>query len=306
MNKYEKAATGAVALMLVAGAAIFLYAPTDYLQGPVQRIFYLHVSSAIAAYGCFAVVLVGGIIYLRAENPVADRFARAGAIVGLVFTTVTLVMGMLWAKPIWNTFWTWDARLTSTLVLWMIYAGYLLVRRLADPGRQSARLAAVVGIFGFIDVPVVHFSVTWWRTVPPGPIIVHDALPPPMRSRRVFATRALTARSRWSARSPSCPTSGRICRRAISPGQCRLIDFRYAPPSSTGSCRSSSCSATASSTLEWRSGARFSRVEERSPGTCFASRPARGHARCRASSVPSISASCRPRQSFGLCSIARQ
>jgi len=146
----------------------------------VQRIFYLHVSSAIAAYGCFAVVLVGGIIYLRTENPVADRFARAGAIVGLLFTTVTLVMGMLWAKPIWNTFWTWDARLTSTLVLWMIYAGYLLVRRLADPGRQSARLAAVVGIFGFIDVPVVHFSVTWWRTVHPGPIIVNDALPPEM------------------------------------------------------------------------------------------------------------------------------
>ena len=180
MNRYEKAAAGAVALMLLAAGAIFLYAPTDALQGPVQRIFYLHVSSAIAAYGCFAVVLVGGIIYLRTENPVADRFARAGAIVGLLFTTVTLVMGMLWAKPIWNTFWTWDARLTSTLVLWMIYAGYLLVRRLADPGRQSARLAAVVGIFGFIDVPVVHFSVTWWRTVHPGPIIVNDALPPEM------------------------------------------------------------------------------------------------------------------------------
>src|SRR5437763_11635444 len=180
MNRYEKAGAGAVALMLVAGSAIFLYAPTDYLQGPVQRIFCLHVSSAIAAYGCFAVVLVGGIIYLRAENPVADRFARAGALVGLVFTTVTLVMGMLWAKPIWGTFWTWDARLTSTLVLWMIYAGYLLVRRLSDPGRQSARLAAVVGIFGFIDVPVVHFSVTWWRTQHPGPIIVNDALPPQM------------------------------------------------------------------------------------------------------------------------------
>ena len=169
-----------------AGAAIFFFAPTDYLQGPVQRIFYLHVSAAIAAYGCFAVVLVGGIIFLRTENPVADRFARAGALVGLVFTTVTLVMGMLWAKPIWGTFWTWDARLTSTLVLWMIYAGYLLVRRLSDPGRQSARLAAVVGIFGFIDVPVVHFSVTWWRTQHPGPIIVNDALPPQMLATFLF------------------------------------------------------------------------------------------------------------------------
>jgi heme exporter protein C len=122
---------------------------------------------------------------------VADRFARAGALVGLVFTTVTLVMGMLWAKPIWGTYWTWDARLTSTLVLWIIYAGYLLVRRLAEPGRQGARFAAVVGIFGFIDVPVVHFSVTWWRTVHPGPIIVNDALPPEMLA-TFFFTMACT------------------------------------------------------------------------------------------------------------------
>src|SRR5690348_2042993 len=107
MNKFEKAGAGAVALMLLAGAAIFFYAPTDYLQGVVQRIFYLHVSSAIAAYGCFAVVLVGGLIYLRNESAAADRFARAGAVVGVVFTTVTLVMGSLWAKPIWGTFWTW-------------------------------------------------------------------------------------------------------------------------------------------------------------------------------------------------------
>ena len=191
MNKYEKAAAAAVVLMLAAGAAIFLYAPTDALQGPVQRIFYLHVSAAIAAYGCFAVVLVGGAIYLRNGSLVADRFARAGALVGLVFTTVTLVMGMLWAKPIWGTFWTWDARLTSTLVLWIIYAGYLMVRRLAEPGRQAARFAAVVGIFGFIDVPVVHFSVTWWQTVHPGPIIVNDALPPEMLA-TFFLTMAFT------------------------------------------------------------------------------------------------------------------
>jgi len=180
MSRHERWAAVAVGLMVVAGAAIFLYAPTDYLQGPVQRIFYLHVSSAIAAYGCFTVVLIGGLVYLRRESLVADRFARAGAVVGVVFTTVTLVMGMLWAKPIWGTYWTWDARLTSTLVLWMIYAGYLLVRRLADPGRQAARIAAVVGIFGFVDVPVVHFSVTWWRTQHPGPVVVNDALPPEM------------------------------------------------------------------------------------------------------------------------------
>src|SRR5438876_7832180 len=180
MNRFERAAAVAVLLMLLAAGAIFVYAPTDALQGPVQRIFYLHVSSAIAAYGCFAVVLVGGIIYLRNGSLAADRFARAGALVGVVFTTVTLVMGMLWAKTVWGAFWVWDARLTSTLVLWIIYAGYLLVRRLADPGRQAARFAAVVGIFGFVDVPVVHFSVTWWRTQHPGPIIVNDALPAQM------------------------------------------------------------------------------------------------------------------------------
>jgi heme exporter protein C len=186
MNKFEKWSLAAVGLMLVAGAAIFFYAPTDALQGPVQRIFYLHVASAIAAYGAFAVVLVGGLIYLRKENVVADRFARAGALVGVVFTTVTLVMGMLWARPVWGAYWAWDARLTSTLVLWIIYAGYLLVRRLAEPGRQAARIGAVVGIFGFVDVPVVHFSVTWWRTQHPGPVIANDALPPEMLGTFLF------------------------------------------------------------------------------------------------------------------------
>lgn len=180
MTRYEKAAAAAAALMAVAAVFIFIYAPEDALQHQAQRIFYLHVSSAIAAYGCFAVVLLGGIVYLWKDSWAADRLARAGALVGVIFTTVTLVMGMLWAKPIWGTFWTWDARLTSTLVLWIIYAGYLMVRRLAEPGRQAARFAAVVGIFGFVDVPVVHFSVTWWNTVHPGPVVINDALPPPM------------------------------------------------------------------------------------------------------------------------------
>lgn len=173
-------ALAAVSAMLLAAGMIFLYAPADALQGPVQRIFYLHVSSGLAAFASFAVVLVGGVVYLRRESATADRIARAGALVGLVLTTVTLLMGMLWAKPIWGAFWTWDARLTSTVVLWMIYAGYLLVRRLAAPGRQAARFAAVVGIFGFIDVPIVYFSVTWWRTQHPGPVIATDALPPEM------------------------------------------------------------------------------------------------------------------------------
>lgn len=186
MNKYEKAAAGAVLLMLLAGAAIFFYAPTDWLQGPVQRIFYLHVSSAIAAFVCFTVVLVGGVVFLRNESYAADRWARSGALVGVIFTTVTLVMGSLWAKSVWGAFWVWDARLTSTLVLWIIYAGYLLVRRMAEPGRQAARIASAVGIFGFIDVPIVYFSVNWWVTQHPGPVIINDALPPQMLATFLF------------------------------------------------------------------------------------------------------------------------
>lgn len=180
MTRYTRLTGAAVLLMLVAAAMIFIYAPEDYLQKEPQRIFYLHVSTAIAAFACFAVVLVASGIYLRKESAAADRLARAAALVGVVLTTVTLVMGSIYAKAIWGVFWTWDARLTSTLVLWIIYAGYLLLRSLAEPGRQAARFAAVVGIFGFVDVPIVYFSVTWWRTQHPGPVIVSDALPPQM------------------------------------------------------------------------------------------------------------------------------
>jgi heme exporter protein C len=180
MTRYTKLAGLSVLAMLAAGALIFFYAPEDYLQKEPQRIFYLHVSAAIAAFACFAVVLGASAVYLRTESARADRLARAAALVGVVLTTVTLVMGMLYAKPIWGVFWTWDARLTSTLVLWIIYSGYLLMRRLAEPGRQAARFAAVIGIFGFVDVPIVYFSVNWWRTQHPGPVIVTDALPPAM------------------------------------------------------------------------------------------------------------------------------
>jgi heme exporter protein C len=186
MTRYYRASGAAVVLMLAAAGMIFLFAPEDALQHQVQRIFYLHVSSAIAAYGCFVVVLLGSIGYLWKDSLVADRFARAGALTGVVFTSVTLVMGMLWAEPVWGRFWTWDARLTSTLVLWIVYAGYLMVRQLAAPGRQAARFAAVVGIFGFLDVPIVHFSVTWWRTVHPGPVVINDALPPEMLATFLF------------------------------------------------------------------------------------------------------------------------
>lgn len=185
-NRTLYALTGvAVVAVLAAAGMIFLYAPEDALQGPVQRIFYVHVSSALAAYLCFGLALVGSVLYLWRESLRGDRLARAAALVGLVFTTNTFVLGMIWAKPIWN--WdpskTWDARLTSTAVLWVVYAGYLLVRRFATPGRPAMRLAAVVGIVGFVDVPVVHYSVQWWRTLHPGPLVDASGgpqLPPEM------------------------------------------------------------------------------------------------------------------------------
>ena len=167
--------------LLGAGAMIFLYAPPDVLQGDVQRIFYLHVSAAITAYAAFAVVLLGSVLYLWRERLWADRMARAAAQVGLLFTSVCLVMGSLWGAYSWGTYWQWgDARLDSTLVLWLVYSAYLLLRRVAPAGRTAARLAAVVGIVGFVDIPIVHFSVTWWRTLHPGPILEEQALPASM------------------------------------------------------------------------------------------------------------------------------
>lgn len=169
----RNASIAAALLLALAMFMDFVYAPQDDLQGPVQRIFYVHVSSAIAAYVCFALVLVGGVLYLWRGSEQADRVARAAAPVGLLFTSVTFGMGSVWAKSIWGWDPTkpWDARLTSTAVLWVVYAGYILVRRFAAPGRSAARLSAIVGIVGFVDVPVVHFSVQWWRTLHPGPII---------------------------------------------------------------------------------------------------------------------------------------
>jgi heme exporter protein C len=181
MTREEK--LGVVALVAMAAAAGFIVlAPQDTVQGPVQKIFYLHVATAIAAYACFAAVLAGSVGYLWRSSIRLDRLARASAPVGLVMTCVTLSMGTIWANPIWG--WdptlTWDARFTSTVVLGVIYAGYVLVRRLSSPGPESARFAAVVGIIGFIDVPIVHFSVTWWKTLHPGPVIATNQLPAEM------------------------------------------------------------------------------------------------------------------------------
>lgn len=160
-----------VAFGIAALAMIVGFAPTDKVQGVVQRIFYFHVPMAWVAYLAFGVVLVASVAYLWKRDTRWDTVARASVEIGVVFTTLVLITGSLWGKPIWNTWWTWDGRLTSTLVLWFIYVGYIMLRAYTPDPERAARLSAVLGIVGFIDIPIIHFSVQWWRTLHPEPII---------------------------------------------------------------------------------------------------------------------------------------
>jgi len=156
-----------VAMVFAAVAALGL-APREASMGDVQRLFYFHMPSAWIALGpAFTCVFAFGIAYLVTGKLAYDRVAGAAAEIGVLFTTITLVTGPLWAKPAWGVFWTWEPRLTTTLILWFIYVGYLLLRAVAPPGHRRARLAAVYGIVGWVDVPVVFLSLWWWRTVHP-------------------------------------------------------------------------------------------------------------------------------------------
>jgi heme exporter protein C len=162
----------AVGSMVIVFALVFWWVPLEAIQGYPQKIFYIHVPSAWVMYAAFGVVFASSILYLWKRTSLWDIFARCAAEVGFLFTTLALATGMLWGKPIWGTFWTWDARLTSTLILWFIYGGYMLVRAFARPDAEVARLAAVVGIIGFLDVPIIHLSVLWWRTLHPQPVVM--------------------------------------------------------------------------------------------------------------------------------------
>ena len=145
-----------------------LWAPTEAVMGDVQRIFYFHMPSAWLALGPgFTVVFVCSIMYLVTKDLKYDRIAAASAEIGVMFTTITLVTGPLWARPIWGAYWTWDARLTTTLVLWFIYVAYLMLRSSSAAGHKRARLSAVFGIVGWVDVPIVFMSIRWWRTIHP-------------------------------------------------------------------------------------------------------------------------------------------
>ncbi len=165
-----------VAALMIWGFYQAMYvAPNDAMQGEIFRIIYYHVPSAIVAFVFFFVSLFGSIGYLawRRSNPAvaqkADAWALAGAEVGIVFCTVVLITGPIWGRRAWGIWWTWDARLTTTLVLWLIYVSYLLLRRFAA-GPQMQTLAAVLNIFGAIDVPIVYMANRWWRTQHPSPV----------------------------------------------------------------------------------------------------------------------------------------
>ncbi|HEX8100504.1 MAG TPA: heme ABC transporter permease CcmC [Actinomycetota bacterium] len=159
----------ALAACVVSAVMSLAVAPPDAEQGNVQRLMYVHVPAAWLAYLSFTVVFVASIAYLKTKRTRWDRLAAASAEVGVLFTGLTIVLGSLWGKPVWGTWWTWDPRLTTTAILLLIYIGYLAVRRLPDNPARRARWAAVVGVVGFVDVPIVHLSVVWWRGLHQGP-----------------------------------------------------------------------------------------------------------------------------------------
>lgn len=169
-----------LALMIAALYTVFIYVPTEKHTGVVQRIFYFHVPVAWVSFLAFFVTFIYSILYLWKRKMKSDAIASASAEVGVIFTTLILITGPIWAKPVWGIWWTWDARLTTSLVLWLIYIAYLLVRSFATEPTRAARYSAVIGIVGFVDVPIVFITVNLWRTQHPTAIIFEGGLAPPM------------------------------------------------------------------------------------------------------------------------------
>ena len=147
------------------GLWVFLGTPLESSQGFVQKIMYLHVPSVITTYLAFFVVFVCSIAYLWKRDLKFDRTAKSSAEIGLVFCVLVLITGMVWGKPTWGTYWVWDARLTTTLLLFLIFVGYFVLRMSVPDRDKEARLASVLGVIGVLDIPIIHKSVEWWRTL---------------------------------------------------------------------------------------------------------------------------------------------
>src|SRR5438105_9525254 len=164
----------AVLFALIASTAYlaFYYAPIEKTMGVVEKIFYLHISCAFSAFVAFGTCFYANLRCVFTREPKSDWLGVSAAEVGLAFITVVLITGPIWAHPVWGIWWTWDARLTSTFVLWLLYVSYLLLRTLVEEPDRRALLSALFGIFAFIDVPLVFGSIRWWRTQHPQPIIM--------------------------------------------------------------------------------------------------------------------------------------
>ncbi len=160
-----------IALMTVAGYAALFVAPTERTMGVIQRIFYFHATSGLTAFLAFLVCFIANLLYLFKREMRWDWLGVSAAEVGVVFNTVVLVTGPIWARPVWGIWWTWDARLTSTFVLWLLYVSFLLLRTLIGEADRRAVASAVFGIFAFLDVPLVYMSIRWWRTQHPQPVL---------------------------------------------------------------------------------------------------------------------------------------
>lgn len=164
-SKFHKGLTWLlIGSMLVSLYLIFIYAPVEKVMGPVQKIFYIHVSSAWVAFLAFGVVFVFSILYLIKRKRVFDIIAGVSAELGVVFTTIVLLTGPIWARSAWNTWWTWEPRLTTTLILWFLYVAYIMIRQMDGAWEKRARLSAVFGIIAFIDVPIVFMAIRWWNS----------------------------------------------------------------------------------------------------------------------------------------------
>jgi len=186
--KYQRFLAGisllAWLLIALSIVLIFFYAPREQTMGDVQKIFYFHVPSAWIAFASFFIVFLSSIMILRNKGRNWDILALSAAEIGFLFTTIVLITGPLWAKPVWFIWWTWDIRLTSTLILWLIYAGYFLLREFVPEQTTRERLAAVIGILAFVDIPIIYFSIRLWRTQHPSPVIAGgkgSGLDPDMR-----------------------------------------------------------------------------------------------------------------------------
>ena len=188
-------------LLIVDLYMIFAVAPTDANLGNVQRALYIHVPIAVFSLLAFIAVFIGSVVYLKKRNSRWDNLAVASGEVGFVYVSLALLTGVLWAKPVWNVWWTWEPRLTLTLVLWFIYAGYLMVRAFTPDRSRAAVFSAIVGIIGSVDAFIVYFAVQWWRSIHPpqvvGPLAESGSLTGTMNAVLLFSFIAFLFLTIW-------------------------------------------------------------------------------------------------------------